>query len=309
MATNDGMFANTEFEQPTPAPAEQPKKTKATKEVQQSAPAPAVEQKKSSAPAIPAKLQGIAPYLTKPKQAFIAAGGTEQQFAREINFAMQVLMNNDFTLSCAQNYPDHFVEAIKNVSLTGLTLNPELRLGYLIPYKGKIRFQSSYMGKIDILIRTGVVKDIYAELVYEKDIFIYRKGVNATLEHTPNPFAKDKGELLGGYYFAVLANGQIKYDVMPKERIDEIKSRSEPVKSGKSSPWDTDFVEMAKKSIINWAFKSLPKTGISDDMIKALEADGEVDREMMEDWRKTQENIKADPIKSDTSFTDYEEVK
>lgn len=299
MATNDGMFANTEFEQPTPAPAEQPKKTKATKEVQQSAPAPA----------IPAKLQGIAPYLTKPKQAFIAAGGTEQQFAREINFAMQVLMNNDFTLSCAQNYPDHFVEAIKNVSLTGLTLNPELRLGYLIPYKGKIKFQSSYMGKIDILIRTGVVKDIYAELVYEKDIFTYRKGVNATLEHTPNPFAKDKGELLGGYYFAVLANGQIKYDVIPKERIDEIKSRSETVKSGKSSPWDTDFVEMAKKSIINWAFKSLPKTGISDDMIKVLEVDGEVDREMMEDWIKAQGEIKVDPIKSDTSFTDYEEVK
>lgn len=307
MSTNDGMFANPEFEQQAATTA---KKT-TTKKVETPQPQQQVAEqpKKSSAPAIPAKLQGIAPYLTKPKQAFIAAGGTEQQFAREINFAMQVLMNNDFTLSCAQNYPDHFVESIKNVGLTGLTLNPELRLGYLIPYKGKIKFQSSYMGKIDILLRTGVVKDIYAELVYEKDIFVYRKGVNATLEHTPNPFSKDRGELLGGYYYAILTNGQIKYDVMTKERIDEIKGRSEAVKSGKASPWDTDFVEMAKKSIINWAFKSLPKTGISDEMIKVLEADGELDREMMEDWRKQQETIKVDPIKSDTQFTEYEEVK
>ena len=209
------------------------------------------QQKKSSTPAIPEAIikAGLTPYLTQPKQAFVAAGGTEQQFAREVNFAMQAMMNNTYLIQCAQSDPQHLVEAIKNVGLTGLTLNPELRLGYLVPFKGKIKFMSSYMGKIDILMRTGVVRSIYAELVYAKDQFIYRKGVNGTLEHIPDVFSKDRGAIVGGYYVAVLTNGQVQYDVMPIDRIEEIKSRSESVKKGNSSPWTTDYVEMAKKGL------------------------------------------------------------
>lgn len=281
--TNEGMFA--EQTQPT---------TTAPAEV------------KKAAPAIPVALQGLAPYLTKPKQAFCAAGGTEQQFAREVNFAMQAMLNNSYLVTCAKSDPDHLVEAIKNVGLTGLSLNPELRLGYLVPFKGKIKFMASYMGKVDILIRTGVVKSIYAELVYEKDQFVYRKGANATLEHTPNVFAKDRGEVIGGYYYAVLTNGQVMYDVMPMDRIEEIKKRSESAKSG-SSPWLTDPKEMYRKTIINWAFKFLPKTGISDDMLKTIEAEADFEREDFEDWRKSQEQAK-DPFKDDGKFTDFEEV-
>lgn len=295
--TDNGMFAQ-QTEQPSPNPASAT--TQATTAV-----APA---KKPSTPAIPAALQDLAPYLTRPKQAFCAAGGTEQQFAREVNFAMQAMMNNSYLVTCAKSDPDHLVEAIKNVGLTGLSLNPELRLGYLVPFKGKIKFMSSYMGKVDILIRTGVVKSIQAELVYEKDQFVYRKGVNATLEHTPDIFSKDRGELKGGYYIAVLANGQVQYDVMPESRIQEIKGRSEAVKSGKTSPWDTDFEEMAKKTIINWAFKSLPKTGISDDMLKTLEAEADYEREDFQEWKKSQEQTYADAFKDDKKFTDFEEV-
>lgn len=267
------------------------------------------QQKKSSTPAIPEAIikAGLTPYLTQPKQAFVAAGGTEQQFAREVNFAMQAMMNNPFLIQCAQSDPQHLVEAIKNVGLTGLTLNPELRLGYLVPFKGKIKFMSSYMGKIDILMRTGVVRSIYAELVYSKDQFIYRKGVNGTLEHVPDVFSKDRGAIVGGYYVAVLTNGQVQYDVMPIDRIEEIKSRSESVKKGNSSPWTTDYVEMAKKTIINWAFKSLPKTGISDDMIKAIEAEADYEREEFEDWKREQE-VKKDTFKADEKFTPFEEV-
>lgn len=266
-------------------------------------------QKKSSAPAIPQAIAqaGLTPFLTQPKQAFVAAGGTEQQFAREVNFAMQAMMTNPYLIQCAQSDPQYLVEAIKNVGLTGLSLNPELKLGYLVPFKGKIKFMASYMGKVDILIRTGVVRSIYAELVYEKDQFTYRKGVNGTLEHTPNVFAKDRGEVVGGYYYAVLTNGEVMYDVMPVERIEEIKNRSESVKSGKASPWSTDTKEMMRKTIINWAFKFLPKTGISDDMLKTIEAEADFEREDFDAWRKEQE-VKEDTFKTDEKFTPFEEV-
>ena len=157
-------------------------------------------------------------------------------------------------------------------------------------------------------MRTGVVRSIYAELVYAKDQFIYRKGINATLEHTPDVFSKDRGELKGGYYVAVLANGQVQYDVMPVDRIEEIKSRSESVKKGTVSPWSTDYTEMAKKTIINWAFKSLPKTGISDDMIRAIEAEADFEREEFEEWKKGQEKQQKDSFMDDRKFVEYEEV-
>lgn len=111
------------------------------------------------------------------------------------------------------------------------------------------------------------------------------KGTGGTIIHKPNVFG-ERGDLLGGYYFAVLTSGVVKFDAMPKARIEEIKSRSEAVKKGKQSPWDTDFEEMARKTIVNWAFKFLPKTGISDSMIKVLETESQLDDEMFEDWKR-----------------------
>lgn len=256
--------------------------------------------------AFPQQLSGLEKCFISPKKAFLAAGGTEQQFAREVNFAMQAMLNNTYLIDCAKAYPDHLIEAIKNVSLTGLSLNPELKLGYLVPYKGKVKFQASYMGKVDILIRTGVVKDIYADLVYTNDKFSMTKGTGGKLTHEPDVFG-ERGDLMGGYYYAVLTSGAEKYDAMPKSRIEEIKSRSEAVKKGKQSPWDTDFEEMARKTVVNWAFKFLPKTGISDSMIKVLEVESQLDDEMFEDWRKSQSQKPDDFEEEDTPYA--EEVK
>ena len=240
--------------------------------------------------ALPKKLTdaGFATILLSPKRAFVNSGGTETQYNKEINFAVQALMNNDYLFNCAKQYPDHFIEAIKNVALTGLTLNPGLQLAYLVPYKGKVKFQSSYMGKREILTRTGVVQKIEANLVYEKDTFKVIKGLNEQLIHEPDYFNENRGEIRGGYYIATLTNGHVVFDVMPINRINEIKLRSESVKADKGSPWDTDFPEMARKTIINWAFKSLPKTNISDSMIRAIEAESEFEREEFEDWKKAQ---------------------
>mgnify|MGYP006924223765 CR=1 FL=1 len=48
------------------------------------------------------------------------------------------------------------------------------------------------------------------------------KGTGGTIIHKPNVFG-ERGDLLGGYYFAVLTSGVVKFDAMPKARIEEIK--------------------------------------------------------------------------------------
>ena len=260
----------------------------------------------NSAPAIPKELLPLQAYFVKPKKAFLASGGTEEQFSREVNFAMQAMMNNNYLIECAKSFPDHMIEAIKNVGLTGLTLNPVLSLGYLVPYKGKVKFQPSYMGKCDILIRTGVVKEIYAKLVYSTDKFSMTKGSKSELIHEPNAWAtKDtRGELMGGYYYAKLTNGIEMFDTMPRERIEDIRGRSEAFKNGKTSPWSTDFEEMARKSIVNWAFKFLPKTNISDSVLKVIEASNEVDNEEFNDWIKAGKQSEKDDFDEDVQIID-----
>ena len=79
---------------------------------------------------------------------------------------------------------------------------------------------------------------------------------------------------------------------MRLDRIHEIRGRSESYngKGQKYSPWVTDYEEMCRKTILNWAFKFLPKTGISDDALKALEVDREVQEKDFEDWKSKQKN-------------------
>lgn len=234
------------------------------------------------------------------KKGFLAAGGSETRFHKEAGFAMQAIQNNPFL---AKMDKQSILNAVVNVALTGLTLNPELKLGYLIPRKGKLYFMASYMGKKEIVMRSGMVKDVWVELVYEKDEFDVVGGGDRKLVHKPKHFG-DRGKIVGGYWQAIYQNGEKPFGVMDVERIMEIKKRSEAVKAGKGSPWDTDEVEMMKKTILNWGFKSLPKTGISDDVLKAMEAEAVYEKEDLEDWKKAQDHDKKHSFDDDEPADD-----
>jgi recombination protein RecT len=231
------------------------------------------------------------------KDSFVKAGVSEEQFNKEAGFAIQAFRQNDYL---AKMDKQSIKDAIVNVALTGLTLNPELKLGYLIPFKGRLYFRSSYMGKREILLRSGMVRDVWSELVYEKDDFSVLNGTTRELKHElpENPF-EDRGKLVGGYWVAILQNGERPFGIMSKKEIDDISKRSESMKSGNLSPWKTDYEEMAKKTILNRAFKSLPKTGISDDCLRSMEADGQLDQEEQQDWIKRNTTPSNDLIEED----------
>jgi recombination protein RecT len=264
---------------------------------------------------LPAKLIPLKEALLAPKKAFIAAGGTEVEFNRELNFAAQILESNDYLRSVAMQNPESLITAIKNVGLTKLSLNPELKLGYLVPRKNKgvnaVYFTSSYMGKREILMRSGCVRWIEANLVYAGDEFEVMKGTTTYINHKPDPWgSRSQENIKGGYWMAILNNGEKVCDTMPMQRILEVKARSESVKAGKESPWDTDFVEMARKTILNAAYSQLPKTDISDAVLRVMEVESTYDDEEFDDWKKQQEESK-DRFQQDgkPTFTDYEEVK
>lgn len=227
---------------------------------------------------LPPQLKPLQNCFTAPYKTFLQNGKSVQDLQRECNFAAQAMLNNPYLIQCAQQYPDHFVNALKNVVLTGMTLNPTLKLAYLVPYKGKVELQVSYMGKKSFGVNTGLVLDMESYLVYKGEFFEIEQGSNAHITHKPNPWgAKKKEDILGGYYLIKYPNGTLQFDTMSIDEIEGIRKRSPSVGKGTKSPWDTDYTEMCKKTLINRAYKQIPKQAMTEKAAKALEILNRVD--------------------------------
>lgn len=234
--------------------------------------------------------------------------GAGQVMAREIDFAVQAMLANNYLVECATAYPLEFANALKNVALTGSTLNPVLKQGYLVPFKGKVQFMPSYMGLIDVLVNSGLVKKIEAHCVYKGDKFDIQYGTDGHLIHKPDPWGeRSEKTVLGAYYYAVLIDGAEIFDQMNKAEVDLIKQRSPSVAKKKQSPWDSDYLEMMRKTLVRRAFKMIPKKGISDDKLKAIQGIFDYDEKAEQNWIAEQ---KASPKRDtfDEEFTEYEEV-
>lgn len=194
-------------------------------------------------------------------------------FDREAEFALQALYGNDFAMKIAMQNRQSVIAAVVNIAAIGISLNPAKKQAYLVPRDGKICLDISYMGLMDLAIDSGSIRWGQAELVYAADTFELN-GVDREPTHKRNPFAPDRGAVVGVYVVVKTADGDYLTDTMSREEIDGIMARSQSVKSGKSSPWKTDWGEMAKKTVVKRAYKYWPKTERLDTAIHHLNTDG-----------------------------------
>jgi recombination protein RecT len=209
----------------------------------------------------------------KAQKQFEASNEYQMNFNREAGFAIQVLTQNDFLASCE---PESIRNAVVNVSLTGLTLNPALKYAYLIPRDRKCVLDISYIGMIKLLTDAGAVKNVDAAVIYSNDKFDYRKGTDPYFKHVPA--LQNRGDKIGVYAVAFFRDGGFQFDVLGKEEIEKVRATSESWKketSRKYSPWETWEDEMWKKTALKRIFKLLPKTNFSDQLIAAISNDHE----------------------------------
>ncbi|NEM96194.1 recombinase RecT [Pontibacter burrus] len=191
-------------------------------------------------------------------------------FGKEAGFALQILQKNTFL---AKTNPESIKNAIVNCALTGLTLNPVLKLAYLVPRKGECVLDPSYMGLIKVLTDAGSVKNIYAEVVYESDHFFIEQGTNPKIDHKPEVLG-NRGKKIGVYAVAFLLNGGYQFEFMRADQVNAIKQRSEMGKKNDGS-WKTDEDEMWKKTVVKRLYKYLPKSEISEAVVKALQLENQ----------------------------------
>lgn len=207
--------------------------------------------------------------VLKAQEKFIKVPNCSLDFEREGAFALQMFRSNPALLNTDQQ---SVIDAIVNVAMTGLTLNPALAFAYLVPRKGKCILDISYRGMIKILTDFGTVRNVIAELVYEKDKFFERRGTDPMIEHIPATF-KDRGKIIGSYAVGFFHDGKYQFETMKTSEIEAIKKRSPAVKAGKGSPWDTDEGEMFRKTPIRRLFKYLPKTKLPENIVRTIELD------------------------------------
>ena len=195
-------------------------------------------------------------------------------FNREAQFAVQILTENKYLMSLDQQ---SIINSVKNIALIGLTLNPAMKYAYLVPRNGKCTLDISYIGMINLLTDAGTIKNISADVVYQKEIdkgnFDYRKGSDPYLKHKPLVFDNDNGEMVGAYAIAYFRDGGCQFEMMGKTEMEKIKNFSESYKNEKTrkySPWENWEAEMWKKTVLRRLYKMLPKTKMSDNLIAAL---------------------------------------
>lgn len=190
------------------------------------------------------------------------------KFDSEYSFAVQQLMSNDYLAKVAMNDKASLLAAMSNVAACGLSLNPAEKTAYLIPRKGKICFDPSYMGLIRLATNTGSIEWVQAYCVHEADNFMLRGADEQPLFET-DPFQPDRGPFRGAFCVAKTKKGDYLTTAMSADEIHKVRDASESVKkhgpdNPKAGPWVTHFDEMAKKTVIRRAFKTWPLSDQND---------------------------------------------
>lgn len=181
---------------------------------------------------------------------------TPERFARLVTTALSA---NEKLQQCT---PKSFIGAMLQAAQVGLEPNTVLQQAFLIPRRnGKTGeyetvFELGYHGMINLAYRGGVV-EISAEVVYSGDEFEYSLGMDRALKH--KPAMKDRGEPICVYATWKSKEGGAGFAVMSIEDVRKHAAQySESYKSGYSSPWKSDFLSMAKKTVLKQALKYAP---------------------------------------------------
>lgn len=176
--------------------------------------------------------------------------------------------------------PMKLLRAAMKLAPLGLLTDPLLGEAYLIADgKGEVQTRVGYRGYIKLARQSGEISVIYAEKVHAKDVFKVKRGLDPDLVHEPDVFAEDRGPVVGYYAVAKFQNSEdADFEIMTVKDIHRIRDRSDAYRAFKaklikSTPWDTDEDEMAKKTVLLRLRKRLPMS--ADIAAKLAEVDAE----------------------------------
>lgn len=154
---------------------------------------------------------------------------------------------------------------------------------YLLPlWNGRNRQREAqliigYAGLVELIHRSGSVSMIDARVVYSNDEFLQEYGLaEDKLVHRP-PTSGPRGEPVAFYAIARMKDGGYAMtEVMSVADMEAYRDKYAMAKKKDGTvvgPWVSEFVEMAKKTMVRRLAKMLPK---SPEVVRAMTHDGAV---------------------------------
>ena len=202
---------------------------------------------------------------------------TPERFTRMV---LSAISSNPALGECT---PKSFLAAMMQAAQLGLEPNTPLGQAYLIPFNNsragvkECQFQIGYKGLIDLAYRSGEVSMIQAHEVRANDEFSYEFGLEPKLTH--KPAMKDRGEVICYYAMFKTKDGGNGFEVMS---VDDVRSHAKKYSQAfqkSSSPWTSNFDEMAKKTVLKKALKYAP---LKSDFVKAVGSDETIKYDLSE---------------------------
>lgn len=120
---------------------------------------------------------------------------------------------------------------------------------YLVPYGNDLNYQTDYRGAKKLAKKYSIrpIKDIYAKLVHEGDLF-EEKIVDGdqSFDFKPKPF--NDGKIIGAFAVVLYTDGGIAYDTMSLADLENTRKSS---KASNSPAWKNFTGEMYKKTVLH----------------------------------------------------------
>jgi recombination protein RecT len=184
---------------------------------------------------------------------------------------------NPMILQCTQA---SVFETISRAAELGLDLSGTLGEAYPVPFKNSVKDANGnwqklmqltliigYRGLEKLCWQSGEVTMIDAEVVYENDKFVFRKGFEPVLDFEPS-LSGDRGDPIGAYALIITKNGGRMARFMPTSDIEKVRQAA----ISKDSPaWKNHWDEMARKTALRRVLKDAPLS--TEKLVKAMEVD------------------------------------
>lgn len=119
-------------------------------------------------------------------------------------------------------------------------------------WEKRVQWMPMVAGVIKRLATADITID--AQLVHENDEFEQVLGDDAAIHHKAPRLGSPRGEILGVYAIAKLANGMVMREVMDTDAIEQVRECSRD----KDGIWKKWYGEMARKTVIRRLAKRLP---------------------------------------------------
>lgn len=152
--------------------------------------------------------------------------------------------------------------SLLNMVIQGIT--PAKTQCYFVVFGNELQLQRSYFGTQAVLKRLNNVKDIWAEVIHEGDVFeIGSVRGRIVVEEFKPKFENQDKDIVGAYAVVERSDGELIYTVMTKKEIDKAWSKTKS-NGGVQKEFPQ---EMAKRTVINRAAKSFINTSDDSDLL------------------------------------------